>query len=160
MRVSRVKSLTAHHLQSETKGSRPYICMQAALFLRPQPVRAAPGRHTCTKFRGCSRSRADRRALSHAQRYYPEWLLWLKMHGAHGRRACACSSKKTLDVLEGALTFAQGLPVVLHRNCLQLGRDPLPLCIGNTCELFHGRFMPLFCMAMAWSSAHTAFALS
>ena len=51
----------------------------------------------------------------------------------HPRTSCkcmACSSKKTKDVSEVASTFAQSLPVVFN-----FGREPLPLCIGNTCGL-------------------------
>ena len=56
---------------------------------------------------------------------------------------------------EDALTFTQGEPVVLRCNCLQIGRESLPLCVGNMCELHDCEVHATVLNCDAWSSVHT-----
>ena len=51
---------------------------------------------------------------------------------------------------EVALTIAQGLPAAF-----KLGENQFPFVLPTRVNLIIGTFMELFCMAMAWSSAHT-----
>ena len=52
----------------------------------PAALCAAPGRHLCTKFRGCSADHGQIEDHAHAQRHAFERLLCLK-NGAQGRCA-------------------------------------------------------------------------
>ena len=65
------------------------------------------------------------------------------------RRPTACSSKKTIGLSEVALAITQGLPAAF-----KLGENHLPCELPIRVNLIIGTFMQLFCMAMAWSSAH------
>ena len=51
---------------------------------------------------------------------------------------------------EVASTFVQGLPVPF-----KLGENHFPYVLATRVNLIIGTVVPLFCMAMAWSSAHT-----
>ena len=51
---------------------------------------------------------------------------------------------------EVASTFVQGLPVPF-----KLGENHFPYVLATRVNLIIGTVMPLFCMAMAWSSMHT-----
>ena len=83
---------------------------------------AAPGRHLCSTDHGQIEDDA------HAQRHAQERLLWLK-NGAHGRRARLARARRPKPVRGSFDVHAR------FACCLQVGRESLPLCIGNTCEL-------------------------
>ena len=50
---------------------------------------------------------------------------------------------------EVSSTFVQGLPVPF-----KLGENHFPNVLATRVSLIIGTIMPLFCMAMAWSSTH------
>ena len=102
---------------------RPYCFLWQRLFC------AAPGRHLCTKIAAAPRITIRSRDHAHAQRHAWEMLLWLK-NGAPRTSCTACSSKKTIGCQKLLRRFAQGFA-----GGLQVGRESLLLCIGNTCEL-------------------------
>ena len=80
------------------------------------------------KDRGCFADHDQIEDHAHAQRHAWEMLLWLK-NGAHGRRARLARARRRQDVrscFDVRARFACGL---------QVGRESLLLCIGNTCEL-------------------------
>ena len=68
-------------------------------------------------------------------------------NGTHGRRARRSYSRMS----EVSSTFARGLPVVF-----KFGENHFPYLLTTRVNLVIGTFMQLFCMAMAWSSPHTA----
>ena len=73
-------------------------------------------------------------------------------NGANGRLLHAYGFLEQEDhrMSEVALTIAQGLPAALN-----LGENHLPSVWPIRVNLIIWTFMQLFCMAMAWSSAHT-----
>ena len=80
------------------------------------------------KDRGCSADHDQIEDHAHAQRHAWEMLLWLK-NGAHGRRARLARARTPQGVrscFDVRARFACGL---------QVRRESLLLCIGNTCEL-------------------------
>ena len=56
---------------------------------------------------------------------------------------------------EVSSTFVQGLPVPF-----KLDENQFPYVLATRVNLIIGTVMPLFCMAMAWSSAHTVWRAS
>ena len=86
---------------------------------------------------------------AHAQRHAWEMLLWLK-NCAHGRRARLARARTRLGVRSCFDVRARFACVVF-----KLGENHFSYVLATRVNLIIGTFMPLFCMAMAWSSGQT-----
>ena len=101
------------------------------------------------KFRGCSAAHVQRSVEDHAHVQRHAEVAMVK-NGVNGRLARLARARRRQRMSEVALTIAQGLPAAF-----KLGENHLPCVLPIRVNLIIGTFMQLFCMAMAWSSAHT-----